>query len=181
MASQVFDERSTHRSIRLLCTWSSILGKLQFLSNTFHRRKYVLSRRSCDPSGFAMTMPGSPYHFSEVINLWQSWPSQKSQAGGRGAVELAATNNWSEESCHFIWLFVVRTLSWALVMLAEAFLRSEDHSGQCLFWFTQVRGVPWYKIGCREFYKKHKLFLPLVTTSFPLLSPPTCWVFVTLL
>lgn len=160
MASHVFDEQSTHRCIRLFCTWSSILGKLQFLSNTFHQRKYVLSRRNCDPSGFATTMPGSPYHFSEVINLWQSWPSQKSQVRGRGAVELAATNNWSEESCHFIWLFVVRTLSWALAMLAEAlaFLRSESHSGQCSCWFTQVHGIPWYKIGCRDPIKSINYF-----------------------
>lgn len=68
----------------------------------------VFSRRNCDPSRFAMTTPGSSYHVSQAIshnpgNLWGAGAGE-----GRGALELEATNNWPEESCLCIWLFIIR-------------------------------------------------------------------------
>lgn len=68
MANQVFDEQSTHRCIRLFCTWPSTQGRYKFLSITFHHRKYIFPRRNCYLSGFAGTMPASPYHVSQVIS-----------------------------------------------------------------------------------------------------------------
>lgn len=105
-ANQGFDEQSTHRCVSGYFVHDHS-RKLQIPLNHFHLRKYVFSRRNCDPSGFLMTMHGSPYHISQVTSHNPAY-LRKARLGGRGTVKLAAANNWAEESCRCIWLFIIR-------------------------------------------------------------------------
>lgn len=125
--------------------------------------------------GFSVTMPGSPYHVSQVSITVLAI----SEEPGWGTGPLW---NWQQQITDqkkVVTAFgslLLETLSWALTMLTEAlaFLQSGGHSEQWRCWFDQGHGLPRYKLPA-EISKKHELFLSLLSTSFPLLSLPSCW------
>lgn len=101
--------------------------------------------------------------------------SEEPGLGDRGIVGLAATNNWSEESYHCIWLFIIRDHEhWPCWQKPWPSWGAGATVGSGCAGLT--RDMAYREINClQRSSKKHKLFLSLLSSSFPLLSLPTCW------